>query len=796
MSSRLRRSLVLTTLLALLLAVSGAGAAPPETKVAGIDVDQTTIPELQTLMNARQLSSVQLTNFYLRRITQLDPTLEAVITISPTAVADARATDRARRRGDRRPLLGMPIIVKDNINTTGMPTTAGSWALAGSTPDDAFIVTRLKAAGAIILGKANLSEWANFRSGPSSSGWSGIGGQTNMPYVLDRNPCGSSSGLGSSRQRTSRSQPSARRRTARSSARPANGVVGIKPTLGLWSRGGIVPISADQDTAGPMTRNVTDAAVLLGAATGVDPHDPATRDQVGNASTNYTRFLDDSALEGARIGVWRAGTYDPELVGPVVEPILEDVIEALEDEGATVVEGADIDLSAAANEFPALLCEFKTDIATYLQTYVDGANPVTRAPYPQTLAELIAFNVAHPALEGPWNDAVFEAAEATNGRDAACAELRKQTTPPVRAAIDEVMQVNDLDAIIALTNGPAWPTNQDPDEGDLDGHFDYFVGSSTAAAVSGYADITVPAGYVAGLPMGITFIGGRVAEPALLGSPSTTSRRRRCVSRRSSSRPSAAICSPASRTRRRRRGRSHTERSKRSATRGALLVGHVQRERSPATSAGLRSLAVWISGRWAGVLPWTRSAPERSEAGVRDCASRVEPGSGRACGSRVSGMERPLLPARAGRSGSRRTPSSRRRRGSGRGDPARAGDLPLRVRTALARRRRAADSRCPRRGRSGGRRVHPSGPSLVADVAHDDAWCPGVLGAVRVDDRDDRADRALVPVEPPRRVRDRVRNGVPRHPVRTLDGELGAGDQASAPPHAIRCRVVPLDLRI
>jgi amidase len=518
MSSRLRRSLALTTLLACVLAVSGAGAAPPDTTVRGIDVDQTTIPELQTLMNARKLTSVQLTNFYLRRIRQLDPTLEAVIATSPTALADARAADRARRQGDRRALLGMPIIVKDNVNTTGMPTTAGSWALAGSTPDDAFIVTRLKAAGAIILGKANLSEWANFRSGPSSSGWSGIGGQTNMPYVLDRNPCGSSSGSGVVAA-ADLAVAAVGTETDGSIVCPsgANGIVGIKPTLGLWSRAGVVPISADQDTAGPMARNVTDAAVLLGAATGVDPHDAATRAQVGNATTNYTRFLDDDALDGARIGVWRAGTYDPTLVGPVVEPILEDVIEALEDEGATVIEGTDIDLSAAANEFPALLCEFKTDIASYLQTYVDGANPVTRAPYPQTLAELIAFNVAHPALEGPWNNAVFEAAEATNGRDAACAELREQTTPPVQAAIDAVMQKNDLDAIIALTNGPAWPTNEDPDEGDLDGHFEYFVGSSTAAAVSGYADITVPAGYVAGLPMGITFIGGRWAEPALLG---------------------------------------------------------------------------------------------------------------------------------------------------------------------------------------------------------------------------------------------------------------------------------------
>jgi amidase len=524
MSSRLRRSLVLITLLAFLLGVSGAAAligraaTPPHTKVAGIDVDATTIPELQEFMNSHRMNSVVLTNFYLRRIRQLNPELNAVITVSPTALADARAADRARRNGDDRPLLGIPIIVKDNVNTTGMPTTAGSWALAGSTPDDAFIAEKLKAAGAIIIGKANLSEWANFRSGPSSSGWSGIGGQTNMPYVLDRNPCGSSSGSGVVAA-ADLAVAAVGTETDGSIVCPsgANGVVGIKPTLGLWSRAGVVPISADQDTAGPMARNVTDAAVLLGAATGIDQDDAATADQAGHAFTDYTQFLDDEALDGARIGVWRAGTYNQELVGSVVEPILADATGALEAQGATIVDPTDIDLSATVNEFPALLCEFKTDIATYLQTYVDGTNPVTGQAYPQTLAELIAFDQAHPELEGPWNDLVFELAEETNGRDAACADLREATTPPVQDAINQVMAANNLDAIIALTNGPAWPTNSNPDEGDLDGHFEYFVGSSTAAAVSGYADITVAAGYDAGLPIGITFIGGRWAEPELLG---------------------------------------------------------------------------------------------------------------------------------------------------------------------------------------------------------------------------------------------------------------------------------------
>jgi amidase len=507
-----------------LLALAGAAARsslaanPPNTTIAGIDVDATTIPQLEQLMSSHRLNAVDLMNFYLRRIRQLNPTLHAVITVSPTALADARAADQARRDGNHGPLLGLPIIVKDNIDTTGMPTTAGSWALAGSTPDDAFIVQRLKAAGAIIIGKANLSEWANFRSGPSSSGWSGIGGQTNMPYVLDRNPCGSSSGSGVSAA-ADLAVAAVGTETDGSVVCPsgANDDVGIKPTLGLWSRSGVVPISANQDTAGPIARNVTDAAVLLGAATGVDPNDTATSAQAGNAFTDYTPFLDDNALEGARIGVWRAGTYDPNLVGSVVNPILDQTIAALRAEGATVIDGTDIDLSATANEFPALGCEFKTDIATYLQTYVHGTNPVTGQAYPQTLADLIAFDAAHPNLEGPWNDAVFEFAQGTNGRDGDCAALRQETTPPVQASIDQLMTQNHLDAIIAVTNGPAWPTNDDPNAGDLNGHFEFFVGSSTAAAVSGYPDITVPTGYDAGLPVGITFIGRRWAEPRLLG---------------------------------------------------------------------------------------------------------------------------------------------------------------------------------------------------------------------------------------------------------------------------------------
>jgi amidase len=509
--------------MALVVGVSVAAAPdglignPTNTRVAGIDIDATTIPQLQELMNARRLNSVQLTQFYLRRIRQFNPTLKAVITVSPTALADARAADAARRAGDRRPLLGIPIIVKDNINTTGMATTAGSWALAGSTPDDAFIVKQLRAAGALIIGKANLSEWANFRSAPSSSGWSGIGGQTRMAYVLDRNPCGSSSGSGVIAS-ADLAVAAVGTETDGSIVCPsgANANAGIKPTLGLLSRAGVIPISADQDTAGPMARNVTDAAVLLGAMTGVDPDDPATLEQAGNAFTDYTPFLDADALKGTRIGVWREFSFEVDGV-PVnedVSAIMDQTIAALEAAGAIIVDPANVPFGDWASvEFPALLCEFKTDIATYLETY-------TGPGYPKTLQDLIDFNNDNPELESGapesnWNSLLFDIAQSTGGRDADCAALRAIATPGARAAIDALMAAHNLDAIIAPTNGPAWVT--DPVNGDLGGDFSKFIGSSGPAAVAGYANVTVPAGFVRRLPVGVSFIGGRWDEPTLIG---------------------------------------------------------------------------------------------------------------------------------------------------------------------------------------------------------------------------------------------------------------------------------------
>ena len=521
MSSQIRRSLILCATTALLIATIGGSApavlghhhgpghGPRDTIVAGIDVDAATIPQLQKAMNRHRLSSLQLTLFYLHRIWKLNPELHAVTTVSPTAIADALAADWARKRGKGKhlPLLGIPVLLKDNINTTGMPNTAGSWALAGSSPRDAFIVRRLRAAGAVIIGKTNLSEWANFRSAPSSSGWSGIGGQTNMAYALDRNPCGSSSGSGVAAS-ADLATITVGTETDGSIVCPAgaNADVGIKPTLGLLSRAGVIPISAEQDTAGPITRNVTDAAVMLGAMTGIDPKDPATAGQAGHAFADYTQFLDEDALDGARIGVWREGTYDP-TISPDVDAILNETIDLLESKGAVIVDPARIPIEAAYEpEFAALLCEFKSDIASYLQTY-------TRPKYPKTLQDLIDFNDAHPDLEGPWNSALFVDAQATGGRaDPSCTEAREEARSIAQAAIDDLMADNHLDAILAPTNGPAWLT--DPVNGD---DFATFVGSSSPSAIAGYATITVPAGFSSGLPIGVSFIAGQWDEPELIG---------------------------------------------------------------------------------------------------------------------------------------------------------------------------------------------------------------------------------------------------------------------------------------
>ena len=478
---------------------SAAGIGP-----GGVDVDKATIPELQRAMSAGRLTSAGLTRFYLDRIERIDrPLLHSVIATSPSALDEARASDaRRRNRTLRGPMDGIPILVKDNVNTEAQPTTAGSFALAKAKPRDAFIIDRLQAGGAVILGKANLSEWANFRSTQSASGWSGVGGQTNNPYALDHNPCGSSSGSGSA-VAADLATVAIGTETDGSIVCPsgANGLVGLKPTIGRVSRGGIVPISAQQDTAGPMTRNVTDTAVLLAAIQGADPADPPTREADNPA--DYTRFLDAGALRGARIGVWRAGNVG---VSNETDAVFEQAIAKLRSLGATVVDPADppnLD-RIGGPEFTALMCEFKHDINAYLAA--------TPGDHPRDLAGLIAFNRANAAREMPFfGQEIFEASQATSGDldDPACAEPRRTATTLARQAIDETLARNRLDAIVAPTGSPAWST--DMINGD---HF--LLGSSSLAAVSGYPNITVPAGAAFELPLGLSIMGARWSEPKLL----------------------------------------------------------------------------------------------------------------------------------------------------------------------------------------------------------------------------------------------------------------------------------------
>lgn len=483
-------------------AASSATNNPP-TVVRGIDVDRTTIPQLEADMNHHRLTSVQLVRFYLNRISKLNPLLNAVISVDPTAVREARNADRARANGDKRVLLGIPVIVKDNVDTTNMPTTAGSFALAGTRPtQNAFIVRQLKAAGAIVIGKANLSEWANYRSTHSSSGWSGVGGQTNNPYALDRNPCGSSSGSAVAAA-ADLATVAVGTETDGSVVCPSgqNGDVGIKPSLGLVSRSGIVPISEQQDTAGPIARNVTDAAVLLGVLQGFDPNDPITRAAIGRP-TDYTKFLDPNALKGARIGIWRQGNFG---LSPKTDAVMNKAIARLRALGAVVVNNTNIPFLnqfVYPNENSALESEFKHDIGVYLRTRPGG---------PQTLQDLITFDRQHAKEEMQWfGQDIFIASEhAPSITSSSYLEARRTATIYAQRGINQTMRKYHLDAILAPTNSPAWTT-------DLINGDHFMLGSSTPAAVSGFANVTVPAGYSHGLPIGMSLVGGKFDEPQLI----------------------------------------------------------------------------------------------------------------------------------------------------------------------------------------------------------------------------------------------------------------------------------------
>jgi amidase len=487
----------------------GAVVASPTSRtdavLRGIDLERATIPELQREMDRRRLSSVQLTAFYLIRIAQLNPRLNAVIATSPTALLEAVFSDvRRATRQLRGPMDGIPILLKDNVDTTVMPTTAGSEALAEEEPArDAFLVRRLRAGGAVVLGKANLSEWANFRSTNSTSGWSAVGGLTNNPYVLDRNACGSSSGSGSAIA-ANLAVVAIGTETDGSIVCPsgANSVVGIKPTLGLVSRSGIVPISAQQDTAGPMARNVTDAAVVLSVIAAVDPDDPATAAANGNIAPDYTRFLDRNALRGKRIGVWREVTGGG---SPETDAVFEQFVEAIRRAGAEPVEvSLPFQADIGNNEILALLNEFKHDLRAYLT-----ARP---GPHPTDLAGLIAFNLANADTELEFfGQEIFEIAETFSGdlNDPDYQAQRATATTLARRSIDETIASLRLDALAAPTNSPAWLSTLG--EGDA-----FVFGSSRPAAVSGYPNISVPIGFVGELPIGVSLFAGRFQEARLI----------------------------------------------------------------------------------------------------------------------------------------------------------------------------------------------------------------------------------------------------------------------------------------
>ncbi|MBS1853032.1 MAG: amidase [Acidobacteria bacterium] len=498
---------------ALMPALSAARTMAPESPsssaVPAFELDELTVADLQSGMESGKFTARSLTEKYLARMQQIDkqgPAVNSVIEINPDALAIAETLDvwRSQKRV-LGPLHGIPVLIKDNIDTADrMQTTAGSLALAGShAPKDSFVAQRLREAGAVLLGKTNLSEWANIRSNHSTSGWSARGGQTRNPYALDRNPCGSSSGSGAATA-ANLCALAVGTETDGSIVCPSSlsGLVGIKPTLGLVSRAGIIPIAHSQDTAGPMARTVRDAAVLLGALAGFDPRDSATATLQGKSAVDYTKFLDPNGLRGARIGVARKYFG----FSAAVDKLMEDSIRAMKDLGAVMVDPADIPTHGKFDdtEFTVLLYELKADLNAYLATRPDAAV--------HSLKDVIEFNERNREKEMPYfGQENFYAAEAKGPltskeyREA----LENNHRLSRKEGIDAVMDKLKLDAMIAPTGSPAWPTdlvNGDHSSG----------GSSNAAAVAGYPDITVPAGLIFGLPVGISFFGRAWSEAKLI----------------------------------------------------------------------------------------------------------------------------------------------------------------------------------------------------------------------------------------------------------------------------------------
>jgi amidase len=490
--------------------LAATNTVTPEYSLKEFDLEEMTISELQDRMRSGKFTAHSLARKYIERMSDVDrsgPKINSVIEINPEAIVIAEALDQERRQGRLRgPLHGIPILIKDNIDTADrMMTTAGSLALDGShARKDSFVAKKLRDAGAVILGKTNLSEWANFRSNHSSSGWSGRGGQTKNPYVLDRNPCGSSSGSGAAIA-ANLCAAAIGTETDGSIVCPssANSLVGIKPTVGLVSRSGIIPISHSQDTAGPMARTVRDAVILLGALTGIDATDTATKASSGKSFTDYTKFLDKDGLRGARLGVARKsfGFNDR------VDKLMNELIGELKRLGAVIIDPADIPTAGKFDdsELEVLLYEFKAD----LNSYLGGLGTSARV---HSLKDVIEFNEKNSEREMPFfGQDLFIKAEAKGPLTSKqyLAALQKNHLLTRAKGIDVVMKKNRLDALIAPTGGPAWPTDW------ING--DHFTGGySSASAVAGYPHITVPAGYAFGLPVGISFFGGAWSEPKLI----------------------------------------------------------------------------------------------------------------------------------------------------------------------------------------------------------------------------------------------------------------------------------------
>jgi len=488
----------------------GNATAAEAASVPAFEFDEITIGELQDGMKSGKYTARSIAEKYLERIAAVDksgPTVNSVIETNPEALDIAEALDKERKeKGPRGPLHGIPVLIKDNIATADrMQTTAGSLALVGSKPPaDAFIVKKLRDAGAVILGKTNLSEWANIRSNHSISGWSGRGGQTKNPYALDRNPCGSSSGTGAGIA-ANLAAIGIGTETDGSIVCPssANGLAGIKPTVGLVSRGRIIPISHTQDTAGPMCRTVRDAAILLGALTGVDPNDRATAASAGKSFTDYTKFLQADGLRGARIGVLRKAFG----FSSAVDKLMEAALDVLKKQGATLVDPVEFETYGkfGETEFLGFMYELKADLNAYLAWLGPNA-PV------KTLKEIIEFNEKNASKEMPFfgqeNFLKAEEKGPLTTQEYVDA-IKKNHELAGKDGIDATMDKHKLDAIVAPTGGPAWLT--DIVNGDSFGG-----GSSEFAAVTGYPNVNVVAGFVRGLPVGISFFGRAWSEPVLI----------------------------------------------------------------------------------------------------------------------------------------------------------------------------------------------------------------------------------------------------------------------------------------